>query len=591
MRVFLPAFILIGTLLPLLGQQRTVWPLRWESDTEIGQLGLPEQAPDSVQALQRIANAILELQAQGHLEASADTLYFQNDTCTIHLYLGPHYQWHTLKPGNVPIAWLRDAGIRLPSNTSKNTPVNPTQVTQWLQTLLDEAGNKGYPLAYLRLDSLEHTPSGVQASLFMDPGPLITMSPILIEGKAPVSVTFLERFLGIYPGAVYQAKTMSRVSTRLRELPWLQMTAEPLVRFKGNKAELVLQLQPRPASRWDAIIGLLPNNSGPVNKLRLTAALTGELYNPLKRGERAYFDLQLLTPGTQQLELRVQYPYPFQLPFGVDAQAQWFRRDTTFQEVRFEYGIDYVFDKGDRLRLFGENSSNSLISVNGQSLLNTGKLPAQLDLNRQQAGLEYQVRRLDYRFNPRKGWSLDAKAGLGLRKIRVNPAIQSLRNATLDFATAYDSLDLQQVQGRVDLAADYFIPVARRSTFKTGLRSGSILSDQRIYTNEQYRIGGNRLLRGFDEATVPATWYIMGTLEYRLLIGLNSYFLVFTDYAYINNTTTSREQTFTALGMGGGLVFETKAGLFGVTLALGRQQSNPLDPRQIKTHFGYISRF
>lgn len=591
MRVFLPAFIFLWTLLPLLGQQRTGWPLRWDSDTDLGHLDLPTQAPDSLQSLQRIQQALLQLQAQGHLEANADTLICQAGTCRVYLHLGPRYQWQVLKPGNVPAAWLRDAKIRLPKATESKNPVNPTQVNQWLQALLDEAGNKGYPLAYLRIDSLRHTPSGIQASLYMDPGPLITMSPILVEGKAPVATTFLERFLGIYPGAIYQAKTLSRVSTRLRELPWLQMTAEPLVRFKGNKAELVLQLQPRPASRWDAIIGILPNNSGPVNKLRLTAALTGELYNPLKRGERAYFDLQLLTPGTQQLELRVQYPYPFQLPFGVDAQAQWFRRDTTFQEVRFEYGIDYVFDRGDRLRLFGENSSNSLISVNASALLNARKLPAQLDLSRQQAGLEYQVRRLDYRFNPRKGWSIDAKAGLGLRKIRVNPAIQSLRNSNIDFTTAYDSLDLQQVQGRVDLAADYFIPIARRSTFRSGIRSGSILSDQRIYTNEQYRIGGNRLLRGFDEATVPATWYVMGTLEYRLLIGLNSYFLVFTDYAYINNTTAAREQTFTALGMGGGLVFETKAGLFGVTLALGRQQSNPLDPRQIKTHFGYISRF
>jgi len=118
-----------------------------------------------------------------------------------------------------------------------------------------------------------------------------------------------------------------------------------------------------------------------------------------------------------------------------------------------------------------------------------------------------------------------------------------------------------------------------------------ILSDEPIYLNEQHRIGGNSLLRGFDEEFIFATHYTIGTLEYRLLIGQNSYLYTFLDYARVEDVTVEKRDRFNPYGFGAGITFETRAGLFGVSLAYGTRQGEPVDFGAPKVHFGYVSLF
>ena len=99
------------------------------------------------------------------------------------------------------------------------------------------------------------------------------------------------------------------------------------------------------------------------------------------------------------------------------------------------------------------------------------------------------------------------------------------------------------------------------------------------------------MLRGFDEESIFATLFAVGTLEYRLLLGKNSYLYVFADYAYVEDETNERSITDTPLGFGTGLTFDTKVGVFGISYALGRQLGNPVDFRAAKIHFGYVSFF
>jgi hypothetical protein len=49
--------------------------------------------------------------------------------------------------------------------------------------------------------------------------------------------------------------------------------------------------------------------------------------------------------------------------------------------------------------------------------------------------------------------------------------------------------------------------------------------------------------------------------------------------------------TDTPLGFGVGTSFETKAGIFALTYALGQQFDNPIELRAGKIHFGFTSLF
>jgi hemolysin activation/secretion protein len=179
-----------------------------------------------------------------------------------------------------------------------------------------------------------------------------------------------------------------------------------------------------------------------------------------------------------------------------------------------------------------------------------------------------------------------AKASAGTRRIERNQAILNISESF------YDTLPERSFRYTLDGRLERFLPLAARSTVKLGARSGAIFSQEEIYQNEQFRIGGNKLLRGFDEESVFATLYAVFTMEYRLLVGQNSYFYTFGDYGYVEDRRIGQKTSYdNPLGFGAGLTFETTAGVFGISLAVGKVSGNPLDFRNPKVHFGYVSVF
>jgi hypothetical protein len=47
----------------------------------------------------------------------------------------------------------------------------------------------------------------------------------------------------------------------------------------------------------------------------------------------------------------------------------------------------------------------------------------------------------------------------------------------------------------------------------------------------------------------------------------------------------------TPFGFGAGISFETKAGIFSINYALGKQFNNPIELRSGKIHFGIVNYF
>jgi hypothetical protein len=71
-----------------------------------------------------------------------------------------------------------------------------------------------------------------------------------------------------------------------------------------------------------------------------------------------------------------------------------------------------------------------------------------------------------------------------------------------------------------------------------------------------------------------------------------AYLSAFADYAYIENVSYRTRLFSRPLGLGVGMNFETKAGIFGISIAVGRQDiGQGVDFRSAKFHLGYVSLF
>ena len=550
---------------------------------------------DSMAVRNELSNVLLQLHGQAYLEASIDSLYRFENTFFASIFVGKKYEWASLTNGNVEPAFLEQVGFRERLYQGKDFYYR--EVLKLQEALLTYAENNGYPFAEVRLGNLMIKNGRIAAQIFMKKNKLITIKGVEIKGDAKISKRYLENYLGFRSGSLYDKEKIKNIRQRIRELPFVEEQRDLSITFKGDEATINLFLRKKRASRFDFLVGVLPRNNVTANSGQRNFLITGtfnaDMHNQFGVGERIFAEFQQLSPGTQQLELQFAYPYILNFPFGVDFKFDLFKKDSSFLQVESDFGIQYLLEGGNYLKAFWNNRTTNLLTVNEAQIIATKRLPNELDLSNSVFGLEYNLQKLDYRFNPRKGWGTLLRVGAGFKRIKVNNTIIGLETSdpNFSFQSLYDSLTLRTFQYQLEGHVQKYFPLFKRSTLKTSVRAGWIISPSSIYRNEQFRIGGNQLLRGFDEESIFTTNYVVGTVEYRLLIGQNSFFFVFTDYAYTEDVTSESRNFDNPLGLGGGLTFETAVGVFGISLAIGRQREIPFDFRSVKTHFGYVSYF
>jgi outer membrane protein assembly factor BamA len=563
---------------------------------ESGAASLALILPDSA-SLSRTCNDLLQyLRAQSYLSASLDSLQVGRNAATAWLHLGPDMHWVRLKPASMADhGWLEAAGFREKFFTGK-----PLRYDVFLNTerhLLEYAENNGFPFAMVRLDSIDVGTNGaVSAILTVDRKQFFTFKGLKVTGDIKLPPAFLPNYLGLQPGTPYSRAKVLKMRDQLRTLPFIDITGNPSVTFSGNEATVNLFLQKKKAGRFDFIIGLLPQpTSSGNNKLLLTGSLSAAFQNALSLGERLSVDLERLRPATQKLEAEAGIPYLLGTSFGAFGNIHIFKRDSAWVDAQGELGVEYLLAGGNTVRFFWENKSSSLQKIDTLSILESRRLPPNLDLRQNGFGIQTTLSKLDYRFNPRKGWLLNLKTVAGFSSVLRNNQIESLKLANdpnFSFSTLYDSVAGRATRFQIDLDAVCYLPLFIRSTLKLEVRSGGIFSSKPIFANEQYRLGGNKLLRGFNEESLFATRFAVATAEFRLLLSQNSYLSAFSDLGYLENATNLNRAFLRPLGLGVGMNFETKAGIFGISIAVGRQDSaQGIDFKAAKFHLGYVSLF
>ena len=552
------------------------------------------KAADSVSVLVQLKAAIQTAQKIGYLTASLDTFDWKKAPPFAKIRLGRKYEITKLNTQNIP----SDYWVAIDFNPQKilNQPLNFPFISALEEKLLVQAENNGFPFARVSLENIKIQEGNTTADLIFNKGKLFRFDTLQIVGNSRINSAFLNNYLEMKRGTPFSRIYLSKLSARISELPYITQTKSPTVSFDiAGRASVNLFLDNKKASRFDFLLGIQPT-TGPdgAQKFTLTFNGTGDFINFLGWGERFYANFENLRPQSPNVNLKFSLPYIPKIVFGVDGSFDLYKRDTTYIETKAQIGINYYLGNGQTAKFFWQNNSASNLLLDTPTIISTHRLPPTLDFSTNSIGLEFLSQRLDYRPNPRSGWFLSLRGSAGLRNIKKNADIINLKDSndtTFVFSTIYDTVTTSAFQYRIETQTDFYQPISKHSVLKAGIVFGSLISSSLVGTNEQYRIGGSKILRGFDEESIFATQFAVGTLEYRFLIGKNSYLYTFLDGAYIRNQTRSSDNNDTPYGIGAGITIETKVGLFGVTLAAGSQQHNGLDFRNIKTHFGYVSYF
>ncbi len=532
---------------------------------------------DSLSVYRELQQMIVKLQANGYLTSSLDSVHFDSTVCNAYLFFGEKYKWATLEKGNVDAAFLSGTGFSRKSFSKK--PVRYDRVAKLENSIIVNCENNGFPFASLRLDSISIGENLIHASLHLERNRFCKIDSVVMKGKDVVTPVYIYNYIGIKPGAVYDESKVKRITVRLHELAFVTELKSNEIIFDDKQTKLNLYLEPRKASQFDGVLGVAPDNNN-ASKINFTGEAHLKLQNALRRGEVIELNWQQLAAKTQDLKVHALYPYILNTPIGIDGNLAIYKKDTTYIDVTKNIGVQYMFTGVNFIKAFVTNKESSLLNTVG--LESTTVLPPYADISITSYGILLHFEKLDYRFNPRKGFMAEASASTGNRIIKKNAGINPI---------AYDSLDLTTTQYHFEFSGDYFISVSQRQVLDVGNKSAYLYGAD-IFTNELYRIGGLKTLRGFDEESIYASKYTIGKIEYRYLLEQNSFLFAFYNQAlYEKKLRKVNTITDKPYGFGAGINFETKLGIMSVSYALGKQFSNPIYFRNGKVHFGIVSYF
>lgn len=513
---------------------------------------------------------------EGYLLASLDSFIADENGWKAYMFLGNQYRWSRFYSINLNEQAIQAAGAKQRNFTQK--AVNVQRAARMLNRALLWYEDNGFPFARLYLDSIVEAEKTIEAGIHVETGERFFIDSVSIRGDARIQAKFLENYIGIHPGDVYNESQIMKLSSRIKELPFVREQKPPEVLLLEKDAIVRLYLSDRKASTVNGMIGFLPNNEQ-TGGLLLTGEANLRLRNSFGRGELIDAEWRRLQVATQSLNIKVAWPFLFNSRFGVDGFFNLYKRDTTFINLYRGLGVQYLMEGTDYLKAFFESRSSNLL--NTQALQNVSVLPDFADIRSNLYGLELSFTRLDYRLNPRKGIRTTIRAGAGNRVINKNPALNQ---------ELYEGLVLRALNWQTSSQIEWFIPLGKKSTFLQSWKT-MIMNSTNLFENELSRIGGINSLRGFDEESIFAASFAILNLEYRYLFEENSNFFLFWNGAYYENRAFNRDRIDRPIGFGAGMSFEVKAGIFTISYALGRQFDNPIEFRTAKVHFGITSLF
>lgn len=436
------------------------------------------------------------------------------------------------------------------------------------RAILDYLQNIGYPFATIAPIGIQKNSATacVDVRWKIDKGPLITIDSLVIRSNDKIPIQYITNYCDINAEVVYDESKLQALQLKLQEIPFLKILRAPEVLFHENKATVYIFCERKKSNYFNGIIGVRPDEK--TDKVNITGDIEIKLQNALNKGEDINLTWKRLQPQTQDLSINTRIPFIFSLPVGLDGLLKIYRRDTSFSSTRANAGISIPFGGSDFVKVFIEkNTSNRLSNLTALALK---------DVNSTLYGISSLREKLDYKFNPTKGYSLQVEAGAGTRKILAD--IQD--NSSTEQNPIY----------RAEAAINVYFPLFKKQSIHLGLNGSTLITDN-IYSNELSRIGGLRTIRGIDEESIFASSYAVSTIEYRWIPELNTALYVFIDQAWYEQKAIDSFVSDTPRGFGVGANFETKAGIFTFNYALGQQFNNPILIRNAKISFGFKNIF
>jgi outer membrane protein assembly factor BamA len=511
---------------------------------------------DGLSAIKKLKEISEYWISKDYIAFSYDSICSDSSGLKSYLALGPKFSFDSLKVEGIPENLLKLIGIR--DNKLKFRDFIKTR-----ENIVQYYENNGFPFAFVKLDNLSFVDNNFKVNLSLVKNGLFKIDSIIIKGNPKISRKFLLHHIQIKPGNPYNQSKIDNMNRLMNDLSFIKQAKPAEIEFRDASADLYLYLKNYPANFFSGIIGFA-NDSVSNSNMQITGDINLILLNSFKIGEKIDFYWNRYNTSSQKLRFGLQFPYIFVLPVGFSCRLGLEKFQTNYLNTELYTALNYEFSGSSGLKAYIQNKKSFIIDT--VSIENSGNMGFSSTIT----GLGFSLDKTDYKPNPLKGYFLDATMGYG--------------NTTNEGQESRSIIELG-FEGGV------FIKAGKQLSFAFLNKSSGLISNSVFYKNQIYKIGGINTLRGFDEQSIFASTYSIFSFEPRLLSGKNSSFFVFSDVCWYEYKLPEKTYSDWPIGFGAGMNIDTKAGIFKLVYAVGKQQGNPIKLSNSKVHFGFSTRF
>ncbi|WP_244160858.1 BamA/TamA family outer membrane protein [Flavobacterium defluvii] len=353
-----------------------------------------------------------------------------------------------------------------------------------------------------------------------------------------------------YINKTFNQEVTKQLYEDINSFEFVSQTKYPEILFTKNSTKIYTYIEKRKANTFDGYIGFSNDEN---KKVTLNGYLDILLINTIHAGEQ--FSLYWKSDGNQQktFNTRLEIPYIFKTSLGIKAQLNIFKQDSTFQNTKTAIDLGYYINYNSKIYLGYQATESSDIQNTNNSIIS--------DFNNSYLTSTYEYKKLDYNNTlMQKKAFLNSLIGFGKR------------DTNNDLETAGSSK-----QFYVNLNAGYNFELNTKNYININSQNFYLHSKNYI-SNELFRFGGFKSIRGFLENSLQANFTSSILTEYRYVVSSNLYINSILDYGiYQDLTSVSNPNRIKKLiGIGIGASILTPNGLININLTNGANKTQEL---------------
>jgi hypothetical protein len=549
-------FLLLFLTAPIVGAQNLYLKIDGKNNSEtktIDSIGYVTKHPNTKAVVDQVNAFTEKLSKAGYLEQNTEGNEKTNDsTFVFHMSLGQKTQsMHIyISKGSA----LESLGIFEKGKDTVKMPYTETET--FLNQTLGKLEKKGFALAKLQLINLKKHKGSIEAELQLTLENQRHVNDIVVNGYAKFPEGHKHNIKRMYRNKVFNQENLKKLHDDFEKFRFVKQTKYPEILFSKDSTKIYVYLEKVKANSFDGFIGFTTDDN---KKVILSGYVDLTLNNILNTGET--FTLYWKSDGKNQktFNAAIELPYIFKSPFGLKAELNIFKQDSTFQNTKTAIGLGYFFNYNTRVYLgYQSTESSDIQNLNSASISDFKNSFVTTDF-------EYTGYKPDDFLFPEKT-KISFKFGIGSRNSKQDKNDQYFFSA--------------------DLKHNFYLNEKNSVNLKS---QNYYLGSDKYIVNELYRFGGINSIRGFNENSLQASLFTSILTEYRYVLSPGIYAHSIIDYGYFQDKSSDRNDSLFGFGFGFGLL--TKNGLFNIVYANGNTKDQAVKLSNSIVHISFKANF